>query len=183
MICDECKKRPAVMHYTSIVNGVKTEYDFCQECAKKLGVSSFSPFSWGDVFPHAVSPAYSQTKCGQCGMTMAEFKQTGLLGCEQCYQDLKKGIEPILKRVQKELLHTGRTPMGFEAAKLPKPGDTVREQTQGHEPTQEEILTAQLREAIRKEDFEQAAVLRDQIRDLQTVQSLGDSAKEDDNHE
>lgn len=163
MICDECKKNQAVMHYTSIINGVKTEYDFCQDCAKKLGVSSLSPFSWGDIFPHSVSKVYNQVKCSQCGMTMEEFKRGGLLGCEHCYQDLKKGIEPILKRVQKELLHTGRTPVGFEAAKLPKPGQTVTQTPL----SQIEKYQLEMRDAIKREDFEKAAELRDKIRAIE----------------
>lgn len=160
MLCTNCKERPSLMHYVSIINGVKTERYLCAECAQKMGMPSFSPFSWGDMLIHTM-PTVEQAHCSQCGMTLAEFKQSGMIGCEHCYTDLRSGIEPILRRVQKGIVHSGRTPIGFEAAKLPIPG-----QSKIHEPTEREKLQEQLREAVEKEEFETAAQLRDQIKSL-----------------
>lgn len=35
MLCQECRKRPATLHYTKIINGQKTELHLCQECAEE----------------------------------------------------------------------------------------------------------------------------------------------------
>ncbi len=163
MLCDECKKNQAVMHYVSIVNGVKTEHDLCESCASHMGMMSFSPFTWGDLFPHAIQSQSAQIHCSQCGTTLSQFKKTGMLGCSQCYEDMRAGIEPLLRQVQKGLVHVGRTPMGFEAAKLPRPGETTAE---APIVSQEDEWNLQMHKAIVEENFEEAARLRDAIKAL-----------------
>lgn len=163
MLCDECKKNQAVMHYVSIVNGVKTEHDLCGSCASQMGMMSFSPFTWGDLFPHAIQSQNVQIQCGKCGTTLTQFKKTGMLGCARCYEDLRAGIEPLMRQVQKGLEHVGRTPMGFEAAKLPSPGQTT---PAAPIVSKRDELNNQMRLAIAREDFEEAARLRDALKAL-----------------
>jgi len=159
MLCTNCNQRPGTVHYVSIINGVKTEQYLCPECAKELNMGVFEPFSWGDMLGHM--PSMEKLVCSVCGMTPSRFRSTGLLGCEHCYDDLHSVIDPVLMRVQKSLVHTGRTPVGFEAAKLPESSAPAKELTE------KEKLQQQLKEAVDKEDFESAAKLRDQIKGME----------------
>lgn len=174
MLCDECKRNPAVMYYISFVNGQTTRYDLCESCANKLGMQSIAPFSWADLFPHAVMTPIATTRCGRCGTTLAEFKRNALVGCAQCYKDLHAGIEPVLRQVQKGLAHTGRTPVGFEAAKLPGPGETT---PVAPSISREDELGMKLHEAVANEDFESAAQIRDELKALRAQISNGEEAK------
>lgn len=178
MFCNDCKKNPATIHYQSIVNGVKSETDLCAECAAKRGLASFSPFSLGDFFPHAVLSGQDQIHCGNCGMTLSEFKRSGLVGCAQCYKDMRVGTEPILRQVQKGLTHIGRRPVGHAAGELPDPAHSV--DSAPVDPTMQprQELQERMNEAISSEDFETAAALRDELRALETGEqkSAGDSA-------
>lgn len=167
MLCNECNQKPAVMHYVTVMNGHKKETDLCVECAKKLGIASFSPFSFGDLFSHSARETSSQMVCSKCGMTVDQMKKTGVVGCAQCYMDLYRGIEPILNSVQKNLQHVGRTPIGHASGKLPKPGETAAPAAVKPPQTEEERLKAELKTAVAQEWFEEAAKLRDALRALQ----------------
>lgn len=166
MLCNECNQNPAVMHYVTVINGQKKETDLCVSCAKKLGLASFSPFSFGDLFAHAAREAPPQVACSACGMTIAQMKKSGVVGCEQCYKDLYRGIEPILNSVQKTLQHVGRTPVGHASGNLPRPGETATP-AQPREMSEEEKLKAELNRAVAEERFEEAAKIRDTLRAMQ----------------
>lgn len=171
MFCDECKKNPATVHVNTVHNGVHTEKNLCQDCAVKYGLMSFMPFSFGDLVPHAVLSEQDQIRCETCGMTLSEFKQGGLVGCQDCYRYLRAGTEPILRRVQKGLTHTGRRPVGHDAGKLPQfSSATPASRPAPTDPLSEEIaeLQAKLDSAVKEENFELAASLRDEIRALQS---------------
>lgn len=167
MFCDECKKNPASVHVNTVHNGVHTEKNLCPECAMQYGLMSFMPFSFGDLVPHAVLSGQDQIRCETCGTSLSEFKREGLVGCQDCYRYLRVGTEPILRRVQKGLIHTGRRPVGHDAGKLPQQGSTV--QTAQENPQNQEAAALQRRmdAAVREENFELAAALRDELRTLQ----------------
>lgn len=164
MLCDECKVNQASVHLVSIVNGEKKERNLCPQCAHKLGADSFSPFSWGDMFPANFGgfARRREAQCPSCGMTLSEFERKGLLGCPECYQSLREGLLPVIGRVQTRAQHSGRAPKNYQPAKLSEP---VREEEKKPE-TEEEKLQAQLKQAIEKEEYEKAAELRDRIRTL-----------------
>lgn len=167
MFCDECKKNPASVHVNTVHNGAHTEKNLCSECAMQYGLMSFMPFSFGDLVPHAVLSEQDQIRCETCGTTLSEFKCEGLVGCQDCYKYLRVGTEPILRRVQKGLIHTGRCPVGHDAGKLPQQGSTA--QTKPEDPKAQEMDALQRRmdAAVREENFELAAAIRDELRALQ----------------
>jgi len=91
-------------------------------------------------------------RCPACGFTQAEFKKTGRLGCADCYRTFAEGLEGLLKSMHKGTRHVGKAP-----------------QAQHFSPDLEGQLKAlqrSLEKAVADEDFEQAAVLRDQIKRL-----------------
>ena len=91
-----------------------------------------------------------ELKCPSCGFTQADFKKTGRLGCAECYTTFAEGLEGLLKSMHKGTKHVGKVPQPLQhhkhyAEKLGK-------------------LQQQLEKAVAEEDFEQAAVLRDEIK-------------------
>lgn len=203
MFCDECKKNPASVHVNTVHNGVHTQKNLCGECAMKYGLMSFMPFSFGDLVPHAVLSEQDQIRCEHCGTTLSEFKREGIVGCQDCYRYLRVGTEPILRRVQKGLLHTGRRPVGYDAGKLPRPsGDSpsvdsaigdlpCNESAAADSPSQEPVpeatlapsdphslavqdLQRRMDAAAKEENFELAASLRDELRALQIQKAAGE---------
>ena len=175
MLCSECGKNPATVHLMQSVNGVKTERHLCAECARKhpelqmsfanVGLGAFGAenlfqkffnFGFGDM-PFLGMP--QQTSCPTCGESLADFRETGLLGCPDCYDTFSDQIIPVLQRSHGNTQHTGETP---EAAK----NEPAATDAEAEKRKQIYDLQEQLAKAVKEEDFEQAAKLRDEIKSL-----------------
>lgn len=164
MICDDCKKNAATVHYTTIINGQKQELHLCEECAgKRNELNLFTPFSMSDFLAsfldmgqgsHAMPfGAVKAPKCSSCGMTYTQFQKIGRLGCSNCYNSFKDQLSPVLRRLHGSLQHSGKIPR--------KAGAELRVRREM------EQLKAELSKAIQMEAFEKAAELRDKIRELE----------------
>jgi len=97
-------------------------------------------------------------KCQACGLTYADFKKMGRLGCGECYDTFRKYLAPLLKRIHGSNQHMGKTPLKTKAAGT-KPG---RKKADLQE------LKNKLQEAIQREAFEEAARLRDLIKEIES---------------
>ncbi|MFC4323870.1 UvrB/UvrC motif-containing protein [Litchfieldia salsa] len=171
MICQECKKRPATLHFTKIVNGDKTEVHICEHCAQDKGemlmFSGNNGFSIHNLLagllniePQVSEPtkdAFQKNEvlqCEKCKMTFQQFAKVGRFGCSNCYKTFGDHLNPILKRV-----HSGNT---THNGKIPKRiGGSIHTRKQISE------LKAKLQEYISLEEFEKAAEIRDQVRALE----------------
>lgn len=154
MKCDHCDK-PAVVHETVIKNGEKKEIHLCQAHAASVGylpdlqpldkiLANFSP----TAKKTAASPA-----CATCGMTLAQFRQHGNLGCEACYSTFEKMLEPLIERAHAGgTRHVGRSPRR-SAERI-----DLRELRMK--------LVRELDEAVAAEQYERAARLRDRLHGL-----------------
>ena len=182
MLCSNCGKNEANVHYTHVVNGEKTEYNLCDECAKKLGIDdidfsmpiSFSNFI-GDFFEEdGLLPSFSGnmiTKCPKCGLTYDEFAKNGKFGCGECYETFANKIESVLKNLHGSSKHRGRAPQRLQE---PKYKNEVNEDADiKHEPvidkTMQRIdeLNEDIKKAIKEERYEDAAKIRDEIKKLE----------------
>lgn len=163
MLCERCQKRPAVVHYTQIINNQKTEMHLCEVCASELQSQAyvFSPqFSLQNFLSGLLTSDFggtlSQTsgyKCEYCGMPEENFVQSGLLGCSNCYRSFENRLKNVLKRIQGTNMHTGKVPHRIGGnARINKEIRTLK---------------AKLEEAVLKEEFENAAKIRDRIRELE----------------
>ena len=101
MLCEHCGMNEAALRLVTYVNGEKKEKHICSECAGKMNIEGiFSPFSVGDLFngffkaPSAKPAIDTSLCCSRCGMTFNEFKNTGRLGCADCYKTFEKQILP-----------------------------------------------------------------------------------------
>jgi protein arginine kinase activator len=120
--------------------------------------SSYSPFSELNEFagflasmPSSSYPKSRQDKiCGVCGRRASEFLNTGYLGCDRCYSELKETVLPAVQKLQSSLKHTGKTP--YEAA---RPAGNEYER-----------LLREYTKAMEEDKFEEAAVLKERMRAL-----------------
>jgi protein arginine kinase activator len=171
MKCDRCGQRPATIHHTVIVNGQKQESHLCEVCFQQTGAAaefSFPNLSiqnllasfLGQEMPgKLVAPAEPQ--CKSCGMTYSQFAETGRLGCAQCYDELEPHLIPLIKRIHGTVTHGGKAPR--------RTGGLARKKRDLA------TLRHQLQMAVQNEQYEEAARLRDAIRQLeQELQAGGD---------
>ena len=148
---------------TKIVNGYKEELHLCAECAAKSDeykeMKSSMSFGIGDFLTgmlgggkHSIGGETTDSICPTCHMAYKEFLQTGKLGCGDCYSAFKSRIGRPIKQIHGTVEHIG---------KVPRRG-AGRLMANRRISSLEEKLNA----AVLKQDFETAAKLRDEIRDI-----------------
>ncbi len=164
MLCEKCHKREATVHTVQVINGEKKEHYYCEECAK---LSDFeNPISFQDIFQSLLNYGLgnkqeeytnqyrnSSVKCPICGMTYEELRRSGKFGCSSCYEAFEPYITGSLKSIHGDNTHKGKVPKSNGGPLLKK-----------HEIDE---LKRKLVEAIAKEEYEEAAVLRDRIKALE----------------
>lgn len=168
MLCNKCQERPASVHFTKIVGGEKSEFHLCEQCAKEQGelgnlfTKSVPAFDFNQLLsgllhmessPGFTAPPSTSLRCDNCGMTYAQFTKIGRFGCPHCYESFAPRLEPLLRRIQNGTSHTGKVPV--------RAGETVKVK-KGLE-----RLRKELQQAVALEQFERAAQIRDQIRDIE----------------
>ncbi len=160
MVCDNCRERDAVVHLTQVVEGAVTQVHLCEKCAADKGVETTvaapkTPLTslLQTVQQQLVTGASDQTRCVFCQGTYKDFRASGRLGCARCYSAFEPQLRDLLQRVHGATRHTGRQYAPPAPDQLQR-ASTVLE------------LREQLRRAIELEQFEQAAKLRDQLKEV-----------------
>jgi len=160
MLCDLCGKNQATVHLTEIIDDQMSELHLCEECAHKKSMQMEQQFGLSDLLaglaefgkPEETVEAAS-IKCSNCGLSYQDFKRVGRLGCGECYSSFKKYLMPLLKKIHGSTQHLGKSP--YKVVTRPKKKVELTE------------LRLSLQRAIEKEEFEEAARLRDKIRELE----------------
>ena len=167
MLCSICKEKEATVHLTNIAGDKMQKVDLCEECAKSKGMNDPAGFNFADeLFGLGASQEIEQAggetglKCPACGFTQSDFKKAGRLGCATCYQTFAEPLEGLLKTMHKGTRHVGKVPESLRQS---------RDQTE-----RLKQLNKRLAKAIATENFEEAAVLRDEIK--QTTARLSQRA-------
>lgn len=159
MLCSVCKEKPATVHLTQITGDKMQKVDLCEECAKAKGINDHSGFALADVLlglgasqelDQAVGGV--EVKCPHCGFSQADFKKSGRLGCPECYKTFAEGLEGLLKTMHKGTHHAGKAPEALRATR--DQADRLK------------TLQKKLDKAIKDENFELAAKLRDEIKQM-----------------
>lgn len=172
MLCQNCGKNEATTHVKRIVNGDTTETHLCAQCAQHLGYGDiFSGFGLnlddffggflGDTVQKLASPA--EQKCPKCGSTFGDIVKSGRLGCSDCYRTFYDRLLPSIQRIHGRIKHNGK--------QIASPVEAHEEPKEEKEENRLEKLKAQLTEAVEKQEFEQAAVIRDEIKKLEAEQN------------
>ncbi len=170
MLCGACHQNEATIHLTEIVNNQMIEVHLCEACAEEKGTDFKTHFNFSELLS-GLSDVSSMFKaepteianCKTCGLTYEEFGKSGRLGCADCYQYLGKILLPLIKRVQRSTEHLGKHPS--KASTETKRTIDLRE------------LRENLKKAVDMEEFEKAAEIRDQIRQLE--EKIGKSKKQE----
>lgn len=154
MICDVCKDKSATVYLTQIADGQMQKVNLCEGCAKEKGVTDPTGFALADLLlgmgaEKKLKKGSEERSCEACGFTQANFKKTGRLGCSECYAIFGDGLESLLKAMHKGTRHIGKVPAEFTMARTFI--DRIDE------------LKHRLKIAIRDENYEKAAKLRDEI--------------------
>lgn len=169
MLCDICSKNQATVHLTEIIDDKMTELHLCEECAQQKSAQMESHFGLADLLAGLADlggqfPATkkdTKIKCERCGLTYEDFKKIGRLGCGECYSSFKETLLPLLKRIHGSTQHHGKSPkkIAVKAEKIAaKPKSEMQE------------LKEKLQRAVELEEFEEAAKLRDKIKELERKQ-------------
>lgn len=160
MVCDICGKDEATVHLTEIINNEITKLHLCEDCASKKSSEMEEHFGLAELLAGLAdfgvkleSGEMTKLKCRNCGFTYLDFKKAGRLGCGECYEAFKENLTPLLKRIHGSDQHYGKAPA--KAQKAVKARDEIRE------------LKARLQKSVQIEEFEEAARLRDQIKELE----------------
>lgn len=161
MPCDQCHEREAVIHLTQIVNEQVTTLHLCERCAAEKGVESpgaqpktpLGSFlaAMGKGYPDEAPVARGADTCPRCGASFQDFRESGRLGCSECYQAFEGPLRDLLRRLHGSTHHMGE--------RYVDPGHPAEA-----EPPRAAELKEQLRLAVETENFELAAELRDRLR-------------------
>jgi protein arginine kinase activator len=172
MICDVCGKKNATVHLTEIIDDQMNELHLCEECAHHKSAQMEQQFGLSDLLgglaefeKPAAEKEVAALHCPACGLTYADFKKAGRLGCAECYHAFRKYIGPLLKRIHGSGVHVGKLPARAAAPKTPRDADQTVSAPSTPAPANDiQALKERLQKAIENEEFEEAARLRDAIR-------------------
>jgi protein arginine kinase activator len=174
MQCHECGSENATVHVKRREGDEEVSIHLCRACAQKMG--------WHDPledakFPlaHFISSMMQDmssglqrdreeeavARCSECGLSFQEFSRTGRLGCGHCYEAFRPSMEELLRRIHGNTRHRGRRPESSPKERPTAQSTTLRQ------------LKADLDRAIADEDFERAARIRDEIRELKKPRKDG----------
>jgi protein arginine kinase activator len=167
MKCDFCDKK-ATVFLTQLIEGQMKKVCLCDPCAKERGVTDPTGFSLADVLlggvpvgagqitpgkpPHAV--AGGGRKCATCGFTLEDLRRVRRFGCSDCYSTFSEEVGQMVRGMHKGTSHIGKVPAGLMAMQVL------------HQRLEE--LRSRLDQAIASESYEEAAGIRDEIRNLET---------------
>ena len=162
MLCQICGKNPATVHFTEIHDNKMSEIHVCERCAEEKGMHTPAQqhkFEIADLLAGMVD-AMTQTdeervghvQCPRCGLLYSSFKETGRLGCAECYTAFQFQLRPLLRRIHGDTRHRGKGPVRG---------------TSENGTRQIQRLHDELQRAVEREEFERAASIRDDIRKLE----------------
>ena len=163
LMCESCGKRAAKIHYTEVVNHNMVTMDLCPECAEEKGLDVKSAGSYGlgdlvagvwDSTVEAQSDKIGKVRCPDCGYTYSDFKKMGRFGCSECYRAFEAQLIVLVRQLHGSTQHQGKSPRQVGPKAL------IRRELMD--------LKEELVRAVEKEEFEEAAKLRDQIKELES---------------
>ncbi len=166
MLCQNCKKKEATTHIKRVINGEATQSHLCSACAQSLGYNNFfDDFSFN--LPSLFSGFFEDSmlsltesrldRCEVCSCSFDDIIKSGNVGCANCYEKFYSKLLPSIQRIHGKVKHAGSIPKNTAEPIVPK------------EKTAEEKiadLQKEMTKAIETENFERAAILRDEIKKL-----------------
>lgn len=160
MLCDSCGKNEAYIHYTKIINGKLHEGHICEECAVE-NYDLEDNFTMSKLFTGLIDgfkdnkDDSKEIKCNHCGLTYSRFKREGKFGCSECYATFNDKLNPLIKGLHGYDIHRGKIPANSSSRIYLK--------------REEDNLELELEKAVKMEEFERAAQIRDELKKLKSA--------------
>ena len=150
MKCQKCPKQ-ATLHITEVLGDDRfEEVHLCEDCAKKY---LYEPAGGKKPAGKGAADAPAEGACPACGMPFVEFRNHGRLGCPHDYDAFRDELLPLLENIHGDVKHAGKSPR-----RLPRAKAHQQELAQ---------LRRRLSQAVTEEAYEEAARLRDRIKELE----------------
>ncbi|GAA5480948.1 UvrB/UvrC motif-containing protein [Haloferula sargassicola] len=162
MDCDKCGK-PAKVFLTQLVGGQVKKISLCNDCAQDSGVTDPTGFALADMLlapgspasaPLAPRPPSSGRRCPECGFTLEDLQRVRRFGCGTCYDTFRSEVDQMIRGMHKGTEHRGKVPDGLYELQMRR--------------QRLEELRQRLESAVEAENYEEAAGIRDEIRELET---------------
>ena len=162
MLCEQCNENEATVHLTQVIDGQVKKLHLCEDCAAESGFEVEGAMSVTDILlgmggesaPASPKPvADFERSCPKCHMRKSDFKKTGQFGCPACYDSFSEELVPLLRAMHRGDRHVGKVPER-EGLRVRMSAELAR-------------LRGLLDAAVNQENFEDAAKLRDQIRECE----------------
>ncbi|MCX7679277.1 MAG: UvrB/UvrC motif-containing protein [Spirochaetes bacterium] len=175
MKCEKCNHNEATIHLTEIQQNTKSELHLCEQCARETGIKSHISnlsFSLADVlslFDRKGSPSEGENVfCNYCGHSLLEYKKTHSLGCPYCYIELEQHLSILFTSQYSHNLYSGNAPVHYIEPSHRNLFLASATKSEWKNQIQEiHELKKLLNYAITNELYEEAAILRDKIRELE----------------
>ena len=163
MLCEKCKIREANVFYTEIIDGdQKNEHHLCSKCAGEID-------QYSSLFEKEENSEYRQIVCPTCNTSYDDFIKNSMFGCKDCFEVFNLLINDNIKQIHGNDTHVGKTPKNYHKNDKILPKSIVTDSIDNifnNEDKKIENLKHKLEDAIKKEDFAQAAILRDKIKTI-----------------
>jgi protein arginine kinase activator len=164
--CQVCGSNPATVHLTDIVQGQKKETHLCQDCAEGQQILQHQELNLPAILQTLIgqhvgpqADELARLACPACGIRYMEFRARGRLGCPHDYATFRSGLEPLLQRIHRSARHVGKSPR-HGASRPGRYAELVE-------------LRRQLDLAVTAEAYEEAARLRDLLREKEAADEPG----------
>jgi protein arginine kinase activator len=163
MVCHNCGAEDAVVHLTQIVDEEMRTLHLCERCAAEKGLETATVpenFPLTDLLAQIGKEdetRFSETtpsECSFCGLTFTQFREAGRLGCPHCWSTFEVHLRGLLRRIHGGSQHVGKVYLS--------PDSTISDREQ-----RVDALRRKLMRAVELEDFERAAEIRDEIRNME----------------
>jgi protein arginine kinase activator len=150
---------------TDIVNNQKKELHLCTSCAENQQFLKQQDLNLPAILQTLLgqhlgqqTDALARLTCPACGIKYMEFRAQGRLGCPHDYEVFREGLGLLLQRIHRADRHIGKSPRNI----LPpaRPAELVE-------------LRRRLQVAVETEAYEEAARLRDLLRQKEATDESG----------
>lgn len=162
-MCEMCGLNPATVTVIEIVDGKKIVHHLCKSCAEKIAMAIPEKKKNPEKITakstklssvrEKLGPEKKSLVCPNCGLTFEEFKKVLRFGCEVCYEAFSEALVPLLEEIHRSAQYRGRKPIHNKARM-----NILKQKNE---------LEEKLKEAVELEDFEEAAKIRDELKELE----------------
>ena len=168
MLCQTCKQTQATTHILEKTAEGWSQRNVCENCALGIDPLAGSQLTSGKVVKlftelfgkgeagvgEAIDAELADNvRCPGCDLSYEQFRANRRLGCSRCYEIFKSDVERILLKVQDHVKHRGKVPGHPQQRRIPN--------------AELDQLRNKLQQAIQEERFEDAALFRDKMKELE----------------